>query len=1061
MNHPARWASVFVVIAALSGVSSHLGAAPPTTAQASVSGPAADGAPAHEALAANHLAQGELHPALEEYERALALRVQSQEEGAALVDTLLQLTLVSIRLQQFDRARDYLERVRRIEDAVHPDDLVRARVLELRGLLERWQTQYPEALRDLDAAIALRNRRGGDDRANVSALETRGDVLMLMGDVLGAQRTWTAALALGQRTLGDEHGGLANIIRKLGFAASSLGELVEARRLFDEALRIGEAALAPCDEVRAAVMQAVASSRRYDGRYADARTLYRRARRTIEECSARDPRPPDARATIIYNEAELEEDVGDLRSAERLYSQAIDIWSRGLGADHPFVAHGIDALAQVVGKEGQLTRARILHSRALAIRRKALGPSHPQVAWTLANLAATEMDARNYATAARHIEEAIALYREAGASDEPDHLARMLDLRGRLAAARGDVVAARASVSEALAERERVFGPAHPLTAETRAALARLDLIRGDVSQAVEQALAAERSGRDHLRYTLRYLPERQALAYAARRSRALDVLVSSGLVNPAVRVTVLDELVQSRGVLLDEFAARARTTATAAADLRDLRAAAQAARMRFANLVVRSLRETVDRQLLDSARERKEEAERALAERSADARAEAARTAAGIREVRAALPPGTAVVSFVRYERIPPTAPQRTSTTRPSYGAFILRADAPLEEAAFVPLGSAAIIDTRIRAWKSAVVATTTAHGDPAAAEREYRQAGAALRAAIWDPVTAHLGVARRAFVVPDGLLNVVNIAALPSRTAARYLVEEPVVTHYLSTERDLLPLTRATSSSALIVGRPAFETIAARVPATNSTRSGCGPTGTLHFIDLPGTGREALDVSRLWEKEGGSRADVLTGTAATETALKRSTADRRVVHLATHGFFLGAGCLPAGGKPRGVGGVVAADAVAAAELENPLLLSGLALAGANRSGRRSVDEDDGILTAEEIAGLDLQGTEWAVLSACDTGLGEIRAGEGVFGLRRAFQIAGARTVIMSLWSVDDEATRVWMRALYNGRLGRHLDTADAVREASLGVLRQRRAAHQSTHPFYWAAFVAAGDWR
>lgn len=100
------------------------------------------------------------------------------------------------------------------------------------------------------------------------------------------------------------------------------------------------------------------------------------------------------------------------------------------------------------------------------------------------------------------------------------------------------------------------------------------------------------------------------------------------------------------------------------------------------------------------------------------------------------------------------------------------------------------------------------------------------------------------------------------------------------------------------------------------------------------------------------------------------------------------------------------------------------------------------------------------AVLSACDTGLGTIKAGEGVFGLRRAFQVAGARTVIMSLWSVDDQATRAWMRALYEGRLSKQLNTADAVRGAALSVLQQRRLSGQSTHPFYWAAFVAAGDW-
>jgi CHAT domain-containing protein len=110
-------------------------------------------------------------------------------------------------------------------------------------------------------------------------------------------------------------------------------------------------------------------------------------------------------------------------------------------------------------------------------------------------------------------------------------------------------------------------------------------------------------------------------------------------------------------------------------------------------------------------------------------------------------------------------------------------------------------------------------------------------------------------------------------------------------------------------------------------------------------------------------------------------------------------------------------------------------------------------------VAGLNLQGVEWAVLSACDTGLGTVVSREGVLGLRRAFQVAGVNTVIMSLWSVDDQATRQWMRALYDARLVQRLDTADSVRAATLSVLRTRRAKDQSTHPFYWAAFVASGN--
>ena len=200
-----------------------------------------------------------------------------------------------------------------------------------------------------------------------------------------------------------------------------------------------------------------------------------------------------------------------------------------------------------------------------------------------------------------------------------------------------------------------------------------------------------------------------------------------------------------------------------------------------------------------------------------------------------------------------------------------------------------------------------------------------------------------------------------------------------------------------------------------------------------------EVDEVVTLWNQAYGCafRPVRLTGAAASESAFKAEAAGRRVLHVATHGFFLGGGCAPAF-DPSAASTSATAARIAR---ENPLLWSGLILAGANHRNVAAPDQEDGVLTAEEVTALDLSGVEWAVLSGCDTGVGEVRAGEGVFGLRRAFQVAGARTVIMSLWQVEDQATRQWMTTLYQSRFMENLSTVNAVREAGLAVLRGRRA--------------------
>jgi CHAT domain-containing protein len=196
--------------------------------------------------------------------------------------------------------------------------------------------------------------------------------------------------------------------------------------------------------------------------------------------------------------------------------------------------------------------------------------------------------------------------------------------------------------------------------------------------------------------------------------------------------------------------------------------------------------------------------------------------------------------------------------------------------------------------------------------------------------------------------------------------------------------------------------------------------------------------------------------GKKALESPLK-SVHSPLVLHLATHGFFLG--------DQGGAGDVTARSSSASGEApeaeENPLLRSGLALAGANttlRGHARAPLADKGILTALDVAGMDLRGTELVVLSACDTGLGDVHRSEGVFGLRRSFHLAGASTLVMSLWQVPDKQTQTLMREFYDNLLN-GMSRPDALRAAQINRIKLLRIDRRFPHPYYWGAFICQGD--
>ena len=517
----------------------------------------------------------------------------------------------------------------------------------------------------------------------------------------------------------------------------------------------------------------------------------------------------------------------------------------------------------------------------------------------------------------------------------------------------------------------------------------------------------------------------------------------------------------RSRAIVLDELASRHGLEAAGSEDAAAIarqREELSSARDRLARLVIATGGQADARsEQLQRAIEQRDAADFQLANSSVRYRRHRSGKSAGLQDASAALPEDAALVSFIRFGRLAPGTTQVTD----EYAAFVAtKAGEPI----VVALGSAAEINSAVEEVRAKLALEAAAPGVATRRnEASYRAAADKLRKLIWDPIDRNLAGVKRIFIVPDGALHTVNFAALPEPgSETRYLVERGALFHYLSAERDLVTagtLDRS-GSGLLAVGNPTFDrvelargTSAGRrvdqVVARNSGpvfrggRSNCSGMQAMRFVALPSSGKEIESIAKLWKRAVRDGGDVieLSGELAGPDRFKTMAPGRQTIHLAVHGFVAGTDC---------------SDPM---RNENPLLLTGLALAGANH--RDPSSEEDGILTAEEIAALDLRGVEWAVLSACDTGLGKTSQSEGVFGLRRAFQVAGAHTVIMSLWPVEDTVTTEWMQSLYDQRLNRHMDTAMSVRQADLDALHHRRALGLPAHPFYWAAFVAVGDWR
>ncbi len=870
-------------------------------------------------------------------------------------------------------------------------------------------------------------------------------VFWVKGDYKRCQDLGRRALAIYEKEYGPDAPETAEALASIASDLTAIGDYTQATALFERAAAIQESRVGAQSPELGRTLNFSAFNLLRAGDYAQAKIAAERAVSILDmSIGDRLSITGEAERTLGHVLTEL----GDFPGAERAQSRALQILEKQAGPESMLVADVLISLGNSAKDSGALERAKGYYSRARDIYVARLGPDNTKVGGALDNLGQALVLLKDYQGARECLERALAIQTKALG---PRNLwvANLYQGLAKVATATGHYAEAKRFLEQNLDIWREQLGPTHPYTVVSITLLADLLARMGERKEALDTALEAARIRHDNVAFTVRTVDERQALQYAEKKTSDLDTALTLALgAPPDGRRAAWDALIRSRALVLDEMAARHRTIHESHdPEIASLADRVARARSELARLVVQgkgSKTATAYLAAISDGRTQVYQEEQALAVRSASYRSQLERERAGFIEVSRSVPRGSAMIAFARYQNADYSSPKAAPTA--SYLAFVLRAAGQTPRV--FRLGSAARIDRLVADWRKEIERERVSGGHSERRnEVASRQAGEALRAAVWNPMATAIAGAREVFLVPDGSLQFLNFAALPSGDS-HYLLEDGPLLHTLSAERDIATSpARLTGHELLAIGNPAYQAASAGAMVTEAiyrgAHSSCGDFARLKFDSLPDSAHEVRELMGIWKRPGW-KAQALTGAGATEAAVKEAAPGKRVVHLATHGFFLDQDCR---------------DSVVVKE--NPLLRSGLALAGANHRGSAGPESEDGILTAEEAASLDLRQTEWIVLSGCDTGLGDIKAGEGVLGLRRAFQEAGARTVIASLWPVQDLEAREWMVALYRARFVQGEGTAEAVRAASLRELAARRAAGKSTHPFHWASFVAVGDWR
>jgi len=894
------------------------------------------------------------------------------------------------------------------------------------------------------------------NQANALAKEDKNDSALVIGYL---------ALAEAEESLGTEDTAVAHILHRLAKYNLDMFECSKAEPLLKRAITIREKTMGADDFGLVKSLIRLGVVYLWQGKYGLAESLYKRALSIAENTlGANDPEVGES----LHGLSMLYFKWGKFNNAEAAIRRALAICENDEDPKQQrMVPFYLTTLANIHCEQGRYSDAETLYLEVLDIYEKALGPEHLNVVITLCNLA------DNYATRGE-LERAVQFYLRALAIQEkapdPDggFAGRIMAGLAELYTRQGRYAEAESFYNRAIAIKENTPGGDLAPLADYLKGFAMLCRLQGKMRQALEVTERANHIMQKNFHDNATMISEKTALGYSRYLRHSLDCYLScffelESTGSDALKTTA-DIILSNKGQVSDRIFERRRalvseTDSTTLA----LAATFKATRLRLSKLFVRGSGpdSTQFRHKTDSLTQLIDDLESDLAHRSASFRNQMNYENISFDRIQSLLPDNSVLIEYIKYKYVH----LRGDTSLPKYLALAINNEGP---PVIVDLGPASELDSVIYAYRRHMLSMSQQSHMPSQKDKEtYGELAGELYFQTLAPIADNLTGKRLVILSPDCGLNLISFAGLVDDNG-HYLIEK-IPVHYLSAGREMIRLEERlpAGKGLLAIGDPDYDaSVEARrresknnwsaardeTPSLSGLRSGYDFFNGSGLKKLPGTRREIQLILDRWRKVSPEPAVAYFGYQASEDNFKAEAPGKRAIHLATHGYFLRRS------------GRISPDAAENSEVdfslvENPLLQSGLFFAGANLRGEGTDDAglEDGILTAHEVSAMNLRGTELAVLSACETGLGEVLHGEGVYGLRRALRMAGVRTIISALWSIPDNETAAFTNEIYELS---DETLPEKLRRIQLGRINYLRANQLADHPYSWGAFIALGAW-